>query len=270
MFHSILCPAACLDQFAIRSKFHLILPHLLDKLPQYKEFYKERAKQGDHILLDNSIFEHGYSFDYKKMIKYAEEMELTEISAPEVLKDREASLVLREEFLNYYVKSGSKVKILAVAQGKNLEEVEESYFELLRIPEITTLGLPFDLDDQGDSAYSGGERIRSLTLRRVVNRWGLVDRINAISYSKGIELKPTHLMGLSDAVELQKYKDFPWIRSNDSSTAFVHGVNLIKYTDRGLPCEKISQKLDFAGWKILHPQQVEFINYNIDKILSWI
>jgi hypothetical protein len=265
MQHGIICPVKWLEKFAIQSKFHLILPHLFEKYPQYKEFYKERAKKGDHILIDNSIFELEKSFDYKKILEYAEEIGAKEVSAPEVLKDKEASKKLRDEFLNYYNKSGSKVNILAVAQGNNIIEIIESYAELMEVNEIKALGLPFDIDEEITGI---SDKVKSLTLRRVFNRWFIVDQISKMYFYK--EPKPTHLMGLSDALELQKYSKYSWIRSNDSSTAFVHGVNKIRYTDKGLPCEKIKQKLDFGGYQSLNQQQIDDINYNINKILKWI
>jgi len=265
MKHGIICPVSQLEKYATRSNFHLILPHLIDKYPKYKEFYTERATAGDHVILDNSIFELGESYNYVKMLEYAEEMGLTEISIPEVLKDRDASRKLRDEFLTYYTKSGSNMRLLAVAQGNCIEDIRDSYFELSRIVEISTLGLPFDIDDC--MPYD----IKSLTLRRVMNRWFLVNMIDfESSMSCALKTKPTHLMGLSDAVELQMYSDYPWIRSNDSSSAFVHGVNGILYSNKGLPCEKISQKLDFGGFPILTDKQINDINFNIDTILSWI
>lgn len=267
MKHAIIVPASQV-RFAEKSDFHLILPHLFEELPEYLEFYASRAKAGDHILVDNSIFELEKSFDYKMMIEYAEKYNFTEISAPEVLRDREASKKVRDEFLEYREKIGSKVKVLAVAQGRNMEEILESHFELLAYSEIENLGLPFDIDEEVRGASDG---VKSLTLRRVLNRWYLVDLIEVQANILGIELKPTHLMGLSDPVELQKYTDYPWIRSNDSSSAFVHGVNLVKLTDRGLPGEKIRQKLDFGGYKEpLSLEQVECITHNIEKIQSWI
>lgn len=271
MKHGFIFPIAYLE-YTTKSDFHLILPHLVEKYPAYKEFYKERAKQGDHILLDNSIFEHEVSFDYKKMLEYAEEIGVKEMSAPEVLKDREQSKKLRDEFLDFYAKSGGKVDILAVAQGRTCEEVVQSFFELQNISEIAALGLPFDLDDHNTT-------IKSTTLRRVFNRWSVVSTIDnykdfVISINNGAGIKPTHLMGLSDPLELQAYGNnrFPWIRSNDSSSAFVHGFNLIKLTDRGLPGEKISQKLDFNGYQniSLTEEQISAIEHNMSTILNWI
>jgi len=218
-------------------------------------------------LIDNSIFELERSYDYIKLLEYAEEIGAIEISAPEVLRDKKASFNLKEKFLNFYVKSGSRVKVLAVAQGCNLLEIVESYFELLKISEFTALGLPFDIDEHIKGVSDG---VTSLTFRRVLNRWHLVDTIDSFSKKYEMELKPTHLMGLSDPVELQRYKNYKWIRSNDSSSAFVHGVHDIKYTSKGLPGEKISEKLDFGGYNIIDPYNMDIIKDNVDQILTWI
>ena len=161
------------------------------------------------------------------------------------------------------------MKVLGIAQGKNIQEITDSFFHLNSMDGIDYLGLPFMLDNEEEDISVG---IKSLTLRRVINRWSLTSLISLIGESEDIEIKPTHLFGLSDAVELQKYKgsQYYWIHSNDSSSAFVHGFAGIKYSDRGLPCEKIAQKLDFGLDVELTQSQESFINYNIDKILSWL
>ena len=268
MLHGIIVPSTQL-QFALNSKFHLILPHLITSLPKYKEFYKERAREGDHVLLDNSIFELGYSLDKKELLDIAEDIHVTEVVAPEVWEDATGTNNLVEDFIEYHDGMKSNIKILAMAQGNTIDEIIESFFKWNNHIKIDSLGLPFSLDYEVNGV---SDNIKSLTLRRVLNRWYLVDRINQYSKASSIRIKPTHLMGLSDAIELQRYKgdDYYWVRSNDSSTAFVHGVNGILYTDRGLPCEKIKMKLDFGGWKDLTDRQITSVEYNIAKILSWI
>ena len=270
MKHGIICPIAYLSYFASKSNFHLILPHLI-QYPKYKGFYKKRVHQGDFILLDNSIFELGYSLEKEKLLAIAQDMKVSEVVAPEVWHDKEGTIKLVEEFMEYHDVTKSTVNILAMATGNTEEEIIETFFQWNRHPKINSLGLPFSLDYEIKGV---SDNIKSLTLKRVLNRWHLVDSLNKYAKASSQVIKPTHLMGLSDALELQRYKgdNYYWIRSNDSSTAFVHGYNSIKYTDRGLPCEKISQKVDFSRYDegdISH-FQIECINYNIDKILSWL
>lgn len=269
MKHGIICPVAYLEKFATKSNFHLVLPHLFEKFPKYKEFYKERAREGDFIICDNSLFELGKCMDYKIVLEKAEEINASVVVGPEVFGSYAQNLRLIYEFLEWKDKIGSKMKVLGIAQGKNSDEIFESFLHLNSIDGIDYLGLPFMLDYEEENTFG----IKSLTLRRVLNRWHLTFLIASVSISESIDIKPTHLFGLSDALELQKYKNpdlYSWIFSNDSSSAFVHGYNLIRYADRGLPREKIEQKVDFGLNEELTSQQETFIEYNIDKILSWL
>lgn len=270
MVHGIICPVAFLERFVIKSKFHLILPHLVKQYPKYKEFYKKRAEEGDFVLLDNSIFELSYSLSKEELLDIAEDMKVSEVVAPEVWDDKEGTEKLVEEFIEYHDKQKSNINILAMSQGNSIDELVETFFKWNTHPKINSLGLPFSLNYEIKGV---SDNVKSLTLRRVLNRWYLVDRINKYAQASSQHIKHTHLMGLSDAVELQRYKgeNYYWIRSNDSSTAFVHGINGITYVNRGLPCEKIEQKLDFNGYSniILSDMQINCINKNIDKILDW-
>jgi hypothetical protein len=270
MQHGIICPTAFLEHFATRSKFHLILPHLIKQYKKYFEFYRNRAKEGDFILLDNSIFELGYSLNNIELLEIAESIHASEIVAPEVWHDKKGTIKLVEKFISYHDKQKSNIRILAMATGESEEEIIETFFEWNKHPKIDSLGLPFSLDYEIKGV---SDNLESLTLKRVLNRWHLVNSINKYAKASSQIIKPTHLMGLSDAVELQRYRggDYYWIRSNDSSTAFVHGYNLIKYTKKGLPCEKISQKVGFDDYNdvILIDAQISLIEYNIQTILDW-
>jgi hypothetical protein len=271
MKHGIICPIPFLKEFATKSNFHLILPHLVRTHPEYKSFYKECAEKGDFVLLDNSIFELGYSLDKRELLEVAEDVHASEVVAPEVWHNKKETTGLVEDFIQYHQAKKSNIRILAMATGETEEEIIESFFYYNTHPNIDSLGLPFTLDYEITGVSNN---VESLTLRRVLNRWSLVEKICAYGNASSQTIKPTHLMGLSDALELQRYKGirYYWVRSNDSSTAFVHGFNEVYYTDKGLPAEKIKQKLDFNGYRDigLTISQKSCIHYNIDKILSWV
>lgn len=278
MQHGFIVPVSALEKYATYSNFHLILPHLFAEYPAYKEFYQDRIKEGDHVLLDNSIFELGTSFNPRTMLELGEEMQVTELSAPEYLGNAEKTLRLVYEFLELRESTGMKsTGVLCVVQGQSFDELINSFFELNGVAEVTALGLPFDIDFSTDVTKD----VDSLTARRVINRNTLIDLIIKRAKKDNTVLKPTHLMGLGDACELEYYSnkrgkegatsDYDWVRSNDSSSAFVHGMNLVKYTTEGLPCEKISQKLDF-GLSIddFTSEQHDCIMHNIRQIKHFI
>ncbi len=265
----IICPIPHLEDFASQSNFHLILPHLYVH-PKYVDFYRGCIKKGDFVLQDNSIFELSTSLNAKFLIQQGNMLGVSEIVASEVLNSSDASKKAVEDFITDSISVGNKIPILAVAQGSSLQEIVKHFFFLNSIKEIASLGLPFDLENLMDENEDKilNAHVRSITLRRVLNRWRLVDAILEISRKEGWFIKKTHLMGLSDGMELQKYSSddrYKWIRSNDSSSAYVHGSAGILYTDRGLLCEKIPTKLDFESF-LYNQTQKDAVNYNIKKL----
>jgi hypothetical protein len=247
----IICSIPHLKDFAIQSDFHLVLPHLIREYSEYREFYKERARKGDFVLLDNGVFELGDSVHFLDLVEITLENKFQEMVAPEVINDVRKTKGSLHDFLNYLIKEDLHPPVLAMIQGSTDIEMLNYAIELQNFSEVSTIGIPFRLE----GVKWGGENdpfknIKSLTLRRVLLRWDFLSRFAAACKEKGIISKPIHLMGLSDGVELQMYNGGNYnsltIRSNDSSSAFVHGIESIRYEDKGLPVEKIQTPLDFT------------------------
>ena len=261
----IICPVKHLQDFASQSDFHLILPHLYKEFPEYKEFYRERIKQGDFVLQDNSIFEFGKSLDYQYLLEQAEDLGVSEMVTPEVMGDTDGSRKLLTAFLDYRETMDSKIPVFATVQGKTFQDMLDYFFELNGIDEVSTIGIPAEADYV--SSYSYG--YLSPTLKKVFNRLGLVQEIEKTRLIGNIAIKPVHLLGLGDGVELQRQKYIPWIRSCDSSTAYVHGAAGVMYSMRGLPGEKISEKLDF-GSSLERQSQHHAVNFNIQMLKQFV
>ncbi len=51
MEFAIISPVGGLNQYATRSKIHLILAQV--KNEEYRKFYRERGEKGDFLILDN-------------------------------------------------------------------------------------------------------------------------------------------------------------------------------------------------------------------------
>lgn len=259
-------PIKYLDEFASQSDFHLILPHVLEMSEEYLNFYRERSRRGDFVVCDNGVFELQESYPDEKLLEGASRGEADEGVVPEVLRDSQKSLEKAEKFLPLIPRN---LSVAMTVQGDSFEEMESHYKEILkRFPYIDTINIPFDID----CVIPGAPRFRSKTLQRVVNRIAFVDRLlekNVIS-----RMTQHHLLGLSDGVELQHYSSNPekyrFIRSNDSSSSFVHGSKFIRYTERGLPCEKVEKKVDFGMDVELSRLQVECIQCNIDMLKGFV
>lgn len=257
-------PIKYLDTFASQSDFHLILPHILETNEKYLNFYREKSRRGDFIIVDNSVFELGKSYPDEKLLRLASEVEADEIIVPEIIGDFQKSLKKAEQFLRD-PQIPRDFSISITVQGNSFDEMKQHYKEILkRFSYLDTISIPFAIDCD----IPGAPKVKSKTLQRVINRTSFIDRL----LEKGIidYTKKHHLLGLSDGVELKHYSSSPeryrFIRSNDSSSAFTHGSNLIRYTEKGLPCEKLKEKLDFKMNKELKGSQIESIQYNINML----
>jgi len=80
-------PISMLDESRSYNDYDYALVHLFEEEPEYYNFFKVSKTLGREVLLDNSIFELGHSFDPKKFAKYVEELEPTYYVVPDVLED---------------------------------------------------------------------------------------------------------------------------------------------------------------------------------------
>lgn len=266
----IICPTPHLDQFASLSDFHLVLPHLYDD-PRYKEFYKDKCNSGDFVTQDNSVFELTNSLPIEVLIEKGNDIGVSEVVVKEVLGNGELNYLEILNSLEYCSKVNNKIPLMAVVQGSNIDSFIDYFFRINEINEISSLSIPFAIDyTPGNmNLISTYNSLKSLTMRRFLNRCEVVKLIDQEAKKRNVKIKDTHLLGLSDGVELQFYKNYSWIRSNDSSSAFVHGAAGILYTEKGLPCEKISTKLDF-NYKLTTEDQENAVFFNIKKLKEFV
>lgn len=66
-------PISLLKKSKDFNDYDYCLLHLLEK-PEYKKYYKEAAKEGRKVLLDNSLFELGDAMDPKTLCKATNEI----------------------------------------------------------------------------------------------------------------------------------------------------------------------------------------------------
>lgn len=255
----IICPINWLEGFAVQGIYHLVLPNIFKESKEYRDFYIKQAKIGDFITLDNGAYELGYPIDPDELLEIAEDLNTDEIVAPDVILNYEKTIELTEKFLEK-VRDKFSGKIGAVAQGSNFEEIKKCYLRFLDDERIDTMMLPFDVRFEVPNALKSF----SFTKQRAFNRVSLVNHLLPLRKSK-----PIHLLGLSDGVELKYQGAHPEIRSNDSSSAFVHGKEGYRYTEDGLPCEKSKNKVDFFD-KSLNIKQRDDIQFNIDMMRNFV
>lgn len=194
------------------SNFYMVLAHQVVEDSKYYNFFRKRREEGAFIILDNSAFEFGNAIDDKFLLKAISLISPSEFILPDVLFEKDKTIKRVKTFLKRI--SDEKINLMAVPQGKDMNEWIECYLSLITIPQIKSIGIGaiyvnndnFKLDS---NLQSGREIIfNQLEKREILDK-----------------TKNYHLLGLSDSghLEIDSLKKYPYIRSVDSSAAFIHG-----------------------------------------------
>ena len=80
-------PLSLLNTSRTYNDYDYALVHLFELEPDYYRFFQQSVNMGRHVLLDNSIFELGTSFDPDRFAHYIKELKPTEYIIPDVLEN---------------------------------------------------------------------------------------------------------------------------------------------------------------------------------------
>lgn len=226
-------PISILDHSVAYNDYDYALVHLFETHPGYYDFFKKSLRAGRQVLLDNSIFELGKSFDPAKFAKYVEELKPSFYIVPDVLEDGYATVKSFADFTSQYPTLPG-LKIGAV-QGKTYDELVDCYRYMSDFADYVAISFDY-------AYYIVTGRGKTKLERWCNGRQNFIqDLINDGIWNWS---KPHHLLGCSFAKEFKYYVDrVPNIRSCDTSNPVVAGIKGIRYNgDLGLQ-DKPSQKL---------------------------
>jgi hypothetical protein len=236
------------------------LVHLYESLEKYKEYYIDSVKKNRHVLLDNSIFELGVSFDPTKYAKIIEELRPTEYIVPDVLEDCDKTCESLDNWLKQY--KDLPGKRIAVIQGKTYEEIKNCLKYIYGTQAIHKIGISFDY-----SLYlKATEHLNSLNKweRFCLGRNIILQKLESdLCLPRNIKY---HLLGCSLPQEFKLAKSFSFTKymfeTADTSSPIVHGIYKIKYDERHGLIEKNSMKLADLIHEQVSVEQYEVIRYN--------
>ena len=188
---------------------HMALTHLVEQSGDYAKFmYNETT----YKILDNSLIELGNSVSLERVLLAAKRIKAHEIILPDLFLDGPGTIREVYRAIDGLKTLGElgKYNLMAVCQGKNAKEFQETFEKLNDIPEINVIGIP-----------------------KVCAKLHPAGR----PYFEGLWLygsKEIHLLGLWYGwEELWRYKDPVRIRSVDSCmSAFQAKYNLPWYATR--------------------------------------
>jgi hypothetical protein len=115
MEFAVICPEDLLEHFGRRTKYHLVLAQHCDRR-KYFQFYYDRARRGDVVLLDNGAYE-GSLVAPERLLELTKDLEPTVV----VLPDSPGNFITTKEmslkFLEMLYKYGVKVEKMMVLHG---------------------------------------------------------------------------------------------------------------------------------------------------------
>jgi hypothetical protein len=237
-----------------QQRFHLVLVHLLERDPDYEQFYKERARAGDFLLLDNSAYELGAAVDDTLIHKWARILQPQEIALPDVRMDTEATIARTKAFLSALPADLNHLPCAAVPQGKTWAEWWYCLEQLLTFPQVTTLAIIHE----AQYFFADGKHARM----------PLLDRLSSVRDRAQI-----HLLGTDDALVEWRLvpRYYPWVRSTDSSKAVMFGFHGIRLGECAtVPAYPGRPKdTDFFALQP-NPQQIQTMLWNQAVAQSWV
>ena len=194
---SHIVPVDLLDLIEGRD-FYMCLANIAIKSKEYLEFYKQQKQRGAFVLLDNGEAE-GDQMSLDTIWKVAEQINPDEIILNDSLFNREETIRKSKQALDYYKSKGYEGQYMFVVQGETFEDWIRCYEEF-DMSDITTIGVP----------------------KSVVSEWNDDDaRLKCCEYLKD-KNKQVHLLGCQKSInEIVKLKQFDFIRSNDTSLAYL-------------------------------------------------
>lgn len=233
------------------------LVHLFETNLLYYRMFKDAVINGREVILDNSIFELGTAFEGDSYYKWIKMLKPTWFIIPDVLENCEETITKLYSWFHVYP-TPVGMKTIGVVQGKTYEEIVDCYKHMdLNVDKIA---ISFDY-----SYYLNSINDSITTNKLEKYMFGRIKLINQLAEDGVINYnKPHHLLGCSLPQEFISYKGMKWIDSVDTSNPVVHGINNIKYTERGLTSKVPTKLIEYMD-KIIEEDQIDSILYNIKK-----
>ena len=225
----VISPVSNLEPMKLGDRI-FALAHLWVQFPEYRQFIKDRKKEGYWITLDNSAAERALVTE-DILIDICKELMPNEVIAPDVLFDKDATIanaisfkdrMLAEELFDLF-----HIDIFFCPQGKTKEDWLEAYEWGINQDWIQTIGFSkIAIPQAWLEDWKDDQGIKEA-------------RHMAYDYlkEKGMLLKPIHCLGQGSYTEFEYY-DHPAMRSTDSVypvLAAAHGIDFTKDSETRIP-----------------------------------
>ncbi len=211
----VICPTKLLNHYSTDA--HMVLTQYYWTDETYRNFYKERVRRGDFVLLDNGACELGRSISAGDVVATARDLHPNVVVASDVIYDAEATIARTTDFVKLKRELPAETSIMAVPQGDNLVEWFGCYEALNALQGVDWIGI--------SKFYC-----KKITGGRATLLRGISARVS----------KPCHLLGLDgDPASLAEETKYPFVKSIDTAKPVAFGIKSLHIDDWKL----------YHGWK---------------------
>lgn len=240
--------------------YDYMLPHLIDKYIQYEIYFLKARKDGRFIIMDNGLFE-GVTHTTEDLLEKIYAFKPNVFIVPDEWNDSAATIRNAKHWMNVHKPNLPEgVELMAVCQGKTLEELTSTYNNLL------ILGYKHIAFNHSSIAYQDMYPELSLLNAQMYGRMKFIRHL----LQTGILDKTVyhHILGASLPQEYMVHADWTFIKSGDTSNPILVGAECVRYGDNGINW-KPKEKLEFYFEKDLSEQKEDII-FNVNKFKQFL
>jgi hypothetical protein len=245
------------------SDYQYVLPHLIDKHVEYKDFILNYRKQeSSFIMMDNGLFE-GINHTEQDLIEKINLVEPDVFIVPDTWNDKNETLKNAKYWMDVVKpKLSSKTQLMVVMQGVSISD----FFELYQTCE--DIGYNHFAFNHSSKYYQLISRNSNKLINQMCGRHQLINIMANADYIRDSHY--IHLLGCSLPQEFLLYKDpsYDFIKSIDTSSPIINGALQGFYEEWG-SLNKPFNKIDEFMEQDLN-NKIDIIDHNVYKLKEFI
>lgn len=253
-------PTSILEHSMSYNDYAYALVHLFENNTKYYNFYKNLTDTRSHaVLLDNSIFELGKSFEPKEYTKWIDKLDPNYYIVPDVLEDAASTIDKWKRWSRDHECDTDALKI-GVVQGKTWNDLVRCYNFMKDNADI--IAISFDYSYYLSTGLVDSDTVEPKLQKFCSGRKRFIHQL--IDEGYWCWDKPHHLLGCSLAKEFRFYVDnnIHNIKSVDTSNPVVAAIHDTRYNDdQGLYYKPTTMLADLIDHEFTD-KQLGLLEYN--------
>jgi hypothetical protein len=234
------------------------LPHLIDKHPDYRQYFLDSRERDRFIIMDNGLFE-GVKHTFKDLLEKIELIQPDIFIVPDEWNDSIITAKNAKHWTQY--KLPFKTKLMVVLQGKNVNEIHTLY------QQCVDLGYTHFAINHSSIVYQSLCESDIEIANQSVGRVMLIEYLRSQNVIKDHHY--IHLLGASTPQEFTYYRDnLPnLVNSVDTSNPIIVGALGQRYAEVGMltkPSNKIEEFME-----VDLENRIEDIKYNVQRFKNF-